>query len=457
MQTAKFDPNMLRRHDVNGPRYTSYPTADQFHESDFRRAYAKALAELPDDAPLSLYVHVPFCTTICYYCACNKINTGNHKHADEYIERLIAEMAMQAALAPPDHTVEQLHFGGGTPTFLNDVQMARVFAALHDRFNLTTDPRRDYGIEIDPRNLPPRRIEELARLGFNRMSIGIQDFDPAVQEAVNRIQSEEETRSIVEAARANGFGSISFDLIYGLPRQTPHGFRRTLERAVRLDPDRLSIYSYAHLPQRFKTQRQIKSGELPTAATKLELLESAINFLTDAGYEYVGMDHFAKPTDTLIAAQNDKRMHRNFQGYTTHGHCSLIGLGVSSIATVGSIYCQNAKSLGNYYAAIDAGRLAIERGFVLNDDDLMTRDVIQSLMCSFEFDLDVFSERYGIDFREYFELEWVVLEEMAEQGLVKLSPNRIKVTSAGRFLIRNVCMVFDAYLSPQATGFSKAI
>ena len=457
MKAIDFDPALIQRYDVNGPRYTSYPTANQFRGGDYRIPYTRALAELENKATLSLYVHVPFCATICYYCACNKINTNNHKHADQYIARLIEEMAMHAAFAPADHTIEQLHFGGGTPTFLNDQQMSTVFAALHRYFNLTDCFARDYSIEVDPRKLAPSRIQELARLGFNRMSIGIQDFDPAVQEAVNRIQTADETRSIVDAARGNGFRSISFDLIYGLPRQTVNGFRRTLERVVGLDPDRLSIYSYAHLPQRFKTQRQINAAELPSATVKLDLLETAIDFLSEAGYLYVGMDHFAKPTDTLIQAQVEKRVQRNFQGYTTHGHCPLIALGVSAISAVGPVYCQNAKDLGDYYAAIDSGRLAIERGCVLNDDDVLTRDVIQSLICSFELDLNAFRDRYQIDFREYFELEWPALEDMATQGLVKLTPNRIEVTPIGRFLIRNICMLFDAYLTPQTSGFSKAI
>ena len=457
MQRANYDSELIRRYNVNGPRYTSYPTANQFREDDFHSAYAQALAELPGDAPLSLYVHVPFCNTICYYCACNKINTANHQLAEEYLDHLIAEMALQAALAPPQHTVEQLHFGGGTPTFLDDAQLARVFTALNHRFNLTTSDQRDYGIEIDPRKLPPERIEGLARLGFNRMSIGIQDFDPAVQEAVNRIQTEEETHNIVAAARANGFRSISFDLIYGLPRQTVRGFRRTLERVVGLDPDRLSIYSYAHLPQRFKTQRQIDAKELPSAERKLELLEDAINFLTGAGYAYVGMDHFAKPTDALIEAQEKQGLQRNFQGYSTHGHCSLIGMGVSAISSVGRVYCQNAKQLDAYYGAIDADKLAIERGYTLNDDDALRRDVIQSLMCAFELDLNAFARRYHIEFKDCFAAKWPVLEGMAEQGLLEILADRIRVTPAGRFLIRNICMVFDAYLAPQTTGFSKAI
>ena len=452
-----FKPALIERYDVQGPRYTSYPTANHFHVDDFEAVYRAELARLADGAPLSLYVHVPFCATICYYCACNKIVTANHKHADAYVDHLVKEIALQASLAPPGHRVQQLHFGGGTPTFLDAAQMARVFAALSEHFDLSDDDERDFGIEIDPRKLAVSRIDELAALGLNRMSVGIQDFDPDVQEAVNRLQSEAETAAVVEAARKTGFGSINFDLIYGLPRQTPQSFRRTLERVIRLDPDRLSIYSYAHLPHVFKTQRQIDSDQLPSASTKLDLLGTAVECLAEAGYEYVGMDHFAKTTDSLIGARQRKRLHRNFQGYSTHGHCELIGLGVSSISSIGPAYAQNAKVLDDYYAHIDAGRLATERGYRLDGDDEICRAVIGDLMCDLSIDFDDFAREHGVDLRVRFAEQWPRLEGMGAEGLLTLTPDRLDVTETGRFLIRNICMVFDQYLPEQVTGFSKTI
>jgi oxygen-independent coproporphyrinogen-3 oxidase len=400
---------------------------------------------------------VPFCNTICYYCACNKINTGNQKHAQDYIGRLIQEMALQSGHLQGEHPVEQLHFGGGTPTFLSDEQFQRVFEGLNRHFQLLDGANRDYSVEIDPRKLAPQRIDVLAEFGFNRMSIGVQDFDSAVQEAVNRIQSEAETQAIVDAARSNGFESINVDLIYGLPLQTVSGFQRTLERVMGLSPDRISLYNYAHLPDRFKTQRQIRAEDLPEPETKLELMSTAIRQFEASGYEYVGMDHFAKPTDGLLRAREDGDLHRNFQGYTTHGHCELVALGVSAISKVGRAYAQNAKTLEGYYAAIDEGRLATDRGYVMNGDDEIIGDVIQDLMCKFEVDAPAFGARHKIDFWQYFESAWPQLAQMAEEGLLDLSREKMVVTPQGRFLIRNVCMAFDAHLPPQVRGFSKTI
>ncbi len=453
---AEFAPEIVARYNVNGARYTSYPTANVFHATD-ARAYEQALDAIPDGKPLSLYLHVPFCDTICYYCACNKINTGNKKHAEAYIERLCREMAMQAAHLEGSHPVEQLHFGGGTPTFLDDDQLTRVFAHLREHFELIDDARRDYSIEIDPRGLPVSRVAALAALGFNRMSIGVQDFDPAVQEAVNRIQSEAETRAIVEAARANGFGSINVDLIYGLPLQTHAGFDRTLDRVMQLAPDRISLYNYAHLPERFKTQRQIKAVDLPTPETKLDLLGNAIAHFNAAGYEYIGMDHFARTDDHLVAAQQNDTLQRNFQGYTTHGQCELIALGVSAISKVGRVYAQNAKTLNEYYEAVDAGALATDRGYVLTAEDEVVADAIQRLMCHFHVDVEDFNAAHDVDFWRLFETAWPALQQMAEEGLVELSEHHIAVTPTGRFLVRNVCMLFDAHLPAQPQGFSKTV
>jgi len=456
MTITNFDPELIRRHDTNGPRYTSYPTADQFREGPWLAAYQRALEET-DLRSLSLYMHVPFCATICYYCACNKINTANEKKAGDYVERLIREMELQRALFGSPHTVEQLHFGGGTPTFLTDDQFSRVFDALHTHFNLADDGSQDFSIEIDPRKVGAERIEHLAGLGINRISVGVQDFDPLVQVAVNRVQSVEETRTVIETARANGVKSVNIDLINGLPRQTVYGFAQSLDRVIDLQPDRLSLYSYAHLPHRFKTQRQIDGNELPDASTKLKLLSTAIDMLSEAGYEYVGMDHFAKTTDSLIQAREQGTLHRNFQGYTTHGHCELVSLGVSSIGNVGRIYVQNAKTLHEYYAAIDAGKLAIQRGLEATDDDVATAGVIQDLMCRFEVDFDEFERRTGRNFRSFFSASWPRLRQLEGDGLVEVGERRIRVTDRGRFLVRNVAMAFDAYIASATEKFSKAI
>lgn len=456
---TSFDPDLIRRYDVNGPRYTSYPTANLFTGDFPASGYRDALLDVArfPRAPLSLYVHVPFCATICYYCACNKIITNNRRHSVDYLERLDREIAMVRNLLPDGHDVEQLHFGGGTPTYLDDEQFDRVFATLNDHFNLTGGDQRDFSIEIDPRTVDPERIRFLTGHGINRVSLGIQDFDPEVQRAVNRVQSVEDTRAIIQAARGCGVKSLSVDLIYGLPLQTPHSFARTLATILDLAPDRISLYSYAHLPQRFKTQRQINVLDLPGAETKLGLLELAIDTLCAWGYEYVGMDHFARREDSLVQAQREGRLHRNFQGYTTHSHCELIGLGVSAISSVGGVYAQNCKDLKRYYSAVDAGELPVERGFLTNQEDRLRRELIGELMCHFHLDIPAFSARHGIDFQTHFADEIGRLEALEGDGLVEVSPVALRVTPRGRFLIRNVCMLFDAYLPPSTSGFSKAI
>jgi oxygen-independent coproporphyrinogen-3 oxidase len=373
------------------------------------------------------------------------------------VQRLLQEMALHSSLIDAPHTVEQLHFGGGTPTFLNDDQFDRIFEAMHTYFNLADHGEQDFSIEIDPRKLPTIRMDSLAKLGINRVSIGVQDFDPAVQIAVNRVQSVDETRAIIDAARENDIRSINIDLINGLPKQTLEGFTRTLEQVISLQPDRLSLYSYAHLPQRFKTQRQIDWRDLPDANQKLKLLERTVNMMAHAGYEYVGMDHFAKSSDSLIKARKDGRLHRNFQGYTTHGHCELMGIGVSSIGNVGRVYVQNSKTLHEYYQSIDAGELAIARGFVSDDRDVLIGRIIQELMCKFEVDMPAFEKRTGLNFRDHFRDRWPRLVQFERDGLLDLETNRIKVTDRGRFLIRNICMTFDDYLSRDTQKFSKAI
>ncbi len=459
---SHFDPDLIRAYDVNGPRYTSYPTANLFTEDLPAGALDSALAQLPEHAPLSLYLHVPFCATVCYYCACNKIITNNRKHAVSYLARLYREMEMIQPGLPSGHCVEQLHFGGGTPTYLTDDQFSEVFEHLRAKFNLLDTDERDFSIEIDPRTVDPARITFLTGLGINRMSLGIQDFDPDVQLAVNRLQSEADTAAILDAARDNGVKSLSVDLIYGLPQQNLDRFARTLDRIIHLSPDRISLYSYAHLPARFKTQRQIKEEQLPNAETKLMLLQQAVETLTDAGYAHVGMDHFAKPDDELVLAQQNGGLHRNFQGYTTHGHCDLIGLGISAISSVGNLYCQNVKSLDEYVEAVDGGKHPVERGLLLSEDDKMVRALIGSLMCHYELDIQAFEQAWDVDLKTAFPEAWPRLESLAADDLIRLPQEddpepRLVVTPEGRYLIRNVAMAFDRYLPPQTTGFSKAI
>ncbi len=452
-----FDPELIRAYDVNGPRYTSYPTANLFQENVPSSALLEAASQLDAGAALSLYLHVPFCDTICYYCACNKIVTNNRRHAIGYLEHLYQEMALVSEALPAGHRVEQLHFGGGTPTYLTNEQLEATFATLRRHFGLVTGEERDFSIEIDPRTVDAERIGFLLSLGINRMSLGIQDFDPEVQVAVNRLQSEADTAAIMSAARAGGVKSLSVDLIYGLPCQTVDRFQRTLDRVVGLGPDRISLYSYAHLPARFKTQRQIDSSALPGPETKLDILSLAVAHLTEAGYVHIGMDHFALPEDELVQAQQDGSLHRNFQGYTTHGHCDLIGFGVSAISSVGRLYCQNAKTLPDYLSALDAGRHPLERGLVLSEDDLMVRALIGTLMCHFKLDIGAFEAQWNTSLEAAFPEAWPKLETLANDGLLTLSDRALTVTGKGRYLIRNVAMAFDRYLPPETAGFSRAI
>jgi oxygen-independent coproporphyrinogen-3 oxidase len=456
MAVPLFDPDLIRRYDVNGPRYTSYPTADRFRDGDWLTAYEEALSH-SDTSALSVYLHVPFCSTICFYCACNKINTANMKRADSYVQRLVREMTLHSGLIDGPHTVEQLHFGGGTPTFLSDDQFEQLFDALHSYFRLAANDARDFSVEIDPRNVSGKRIEHLAKLGVNRLSVGVQDFDPAVQLAVNRIQSVAETRTVIDAARSSNVKSINIDLINGLPKQTLDGFSQTLEQVISLQPDRLSLYSYAHLPHRFKTQKQINADDLPDAETKLKLLGRAIRMLNEAGYVYVGMDHFAKASDPLVLAQKNGSLHRNFQGYTTHGHCQLLGLGLSSIGNVGPVFTQNAKHLHAYYQAIDEGKLAIVRGIEATEQDVIIGTVIQNLMCRSSLNYSSFQAYAGEEFRDYFTEQWPRLRQLENDGLIELRPAELVVTGSGQFLLRNICMVFDTWLRAEPEKFSRAI
>jgi oxygen-independent coproporphyrinogen-3 oxidase len=445
----EFDARLLARYDVAGPRYTSYPTAPSFRDDFGEREYRTFTRETNDDpipSALSIYVHVPFCESPCFYCGCTRLVTRNHENADRYLDHLEQEIALQSALFDADRTVVQLHLGGGTPNFLSIEELTRLTGSLARGFSLGPGGNRDFSIEIDPRYVVPGLMDALASLGFNRVSLGVQDFDPAVQEAVNRIQPEEETRAVVEAARAAGMRSVNLDLIYGLPKQHPDSFARTLQSVVSLRPDRVALYAYAHLPERFKAQRRIHAQDLPPPGVKLALLGLAIRELTEAGYCYVGMDHFALPGDPLARAFTGGTLHRNFQGYSTHGECDLVGLGMSAIGHVGGCYSQNARDLASYYEHVASGRLPIVRGIALEFDDILRADLIQSVMCRNRLDFAAVERRFGIRFDEYFTRELLELARLADDGLVELGARGFTVTPRGRLLLRVIAMVFDVSL-----------
>ncbi|MDO5058851.1 MAG: oxygen-independent coproporphyrinogen III oxidase [Neisseria sp.] len=454
-EKPEFDRELIASLPASGPRYTSYPTADRFQTAFGEAQYVQALEQRLMGAlnkPLSLYIHIPFCDTICYYCGCNKIITKDKTRADEYLGYLEREMELLAPHLHGRHQLAQLHFGGGTPTFLSDEQLERVFAMIRRHFELM--PGGEYSIEIDPRKVSRETVHHLGKLGFNRMSVGIQDFDPKVQEAVNRIQSVEETRNVIEASREAGFKSVSVDLIYGLPHQTPETMRATLETVLSLDPDRLALYHYAHLPHIFKPQRRIDTNAVPGSEAKLDILQYAVERLNEAGYLFIGMDHFAKPDDELSIALREGYLQRNFQGYSTYADCDLVAIGVSSIGKVGTTYEQNERKIEDYYAAIDEGRLPVMRGYQLDRDDILRRNIIQDLMCRFALDYTAYQDIFGIPFERYFAEEMADLQQLAEHGLVELGRNSLNVTAKGRFLIRNIAMVFDRYLRHQETRAS---
>ena len=458
-QSLVFDPDLIKRHDKSGPRYTSYPTAVQFHdgfnETEYRRV---AQATNAGSNALSLYFHIPFCDTVCFYCGCNKVVTKDRSKAAPYLDRVYKELAMQGELFDSSRMVDQLHWGGGTPTFISPQEMRELMDNTRKHFNLHDDDTGEYSIEIDPREVTPATIGLLRELGFNRMSLGVQDFDPMVQKAVNRIQTEAETMAALEGARQVGFKSISIDLIYGLPLQNVSNFSRTLDKILEVDPDRLSVFNYAHLPEMFKPQRRINEAELPSASMKLDILQMTIERLTSAGYVYIGMDHFAKPNDELAIAQRSGQLYRNFQGYSTHAECDLVGLGVTSIGKVGNTYSQNVRTMDEYYAQIDAGHIPVFRGVELDDDDVLRRDVITRLICNFGLDKRAIESEYGLVFTDYFAFELPELDQLQSDGLIVTDADSITVLPAGHLLIRNVCMVFDKYLRGSvAKRFSKVI
>jgi oxygen-independent coproporphyrinogen-3 oxidase len=464
-QRIVFDAELIRRYNKSGPRYTSYPTALQFHEgfgeADYQRWARKSNAA---GNPLSLYFHLPFCQSVCFYCACNKLITRDKSSAGPYLARVHHELALQGALFDRGRPVNQLHWGGGTPTFISHDEMRELMRVTGEHFSLRTDDGGDYSIEVDPRETQPETIPLLRELGFNRLSLGVQDVDPTVQKAVNRIQPEAMTEGVLAAARQAGFRSINLDLIYGLPHQTVAGFGNTLDRVLAWRPDRLSVFNYAHLPQMFKPQTRIHEEDLPAPAAKLDILQMAIQKLSTAGYVYIGMDHFALPEDELAQAQRDGTLHRNFQGYTTHADCDLIGMGMTAIGKVGDSYSQNQRSLNPYYDTLDTGHLPVFRGLELTPDDLLRRDVITRLICHFQVDLEAVAQRHpgaqrqNGDGRQAFGTELAELAAMERDGLLDLTGKEIRVRPAGKLLIRNICMVFDRYLREAAERrYSKVI
>jgi len=455
-----FDTDLIVRYGGRGPRYTSYPTAVQFSDAITPEIYRQKAAESNSSGvPLSLYVHIPFCHSLCYYCGCNKIVTRNQERVDRYIEMLYREIEMQSALFDRDRKIEQLHFGGGTPTYLDNGQLSELLERLRQAFNFDESDDREFSIEVDPRTVDTDGIRHLASLGFNRLSLGIQDFDSKVQKAVNRAQTPEDVRNLVDAARDAGFGSISFDLIYGLPHQTVASFDTTLDLVIAMQPDRLAVYNYAHLPQRFKGQRMINAEDIPLPETKLELLHHTIDKLCDAGYVYIGMDHFALPDDELVLARGNGTLQRNFQGYSTHRQCDLISLGVSGIGNIGNLFAQNSITTMEYEAIIESGELPIKKGILVDDDDQLRADVIQALMCYDSLSFDAFGAEHGIDFRDYFATEIKRLDPLVDDGLIELDDEGVAITEKGRLLLRSIAMVFDRYIDQAENDnrFSKAI
>jgi len=456
-----FNRDLIAKYDRPGPRYTSYPTAPQFHKAfamDDYQAAAQASNVESSPKPLSVYIHIPFCKSLCYYCACNKIITHKTERAVEYLEYLKREITEQASLFDSSRPLTQLHLGGGTPTYFTSEQLADLMRTLHNVFNMNDNEDHEFSLEVDPRTVSPEQIHSLRKLGFNRLSFGVQDFDEAVQAAVNRIQSEQQIRDLVTAARDASFKSVSVDLIYGLPLQTVASFDITLSKIIDLRPDRIAAYSYAHLPEQVKAQGLISLEDMPPPERKLELLELTIRRLTESGYVYIGMDHFALPEDELSRAQAKGTLQRNFQGYSTHADCDLIGIGVSSIGKVGDTYSQNVKELSRYYARMDSGMLPVQRGYQLSEDDRLRRDVITDLMCHGRVEYSKFERQYRITFTDYFADALALLSEHESDGLVELHKNSLVLLPQGHLLMRSVAMTFDAYLGEEQKGkFSRTV
>lgn len=459
MSDILFNKALIQKYNLSGPRYTSYPTAVVFHDQYQSESHLNNLKSQQNNAdPLSLYIHIPFCDTLCFFCACNKIATKRREKADVYLDYIEKEMALQSQWLAPNRPVEQLHFGGGTPTFLTAEQLDRLMTMLNKHFHLIENDERDYSIELDPRQSSPETIQQLSHWGFNRFSMGIQDINPVVQKAVNRVQPMALNQSVIDNCRKMGAKSINVDLIYGLPHQTVNSFDKTLDAVIGLSPDRLSVFNYAHMPHLFKPQQRILSSDLPSADEKLAILDSTITKLQKAGYEYIGMDHFAKPNDELAKAQKNNQLHRNFQGYTTHADCDMLALGVSAISHYNNRFSQNSKDLDSYYEQLDQGNIPIIKGYTLDHDDQIRRDVIQSLSCHFHIDKRAIGHKHNIRFEDYFAHEIQALAQMQQDGLLTCDSHTIRVTEKGRLLIRNICMVFDRHLRQQnQQRFSKVI
>ncbi|MBY4841082.1 oxygen-independent coproporphyrinogen III oxidase [Pantoea sp. DY-15] len=454
-QQIDWDQRLIEKYNYAGPRYTSYPTALEFSEKFGEADFQQAVQRYPD-RPLSLYVHIPFCHRLCYFCGCNKIVTRQLHKADRYLDVLEQEIRQRAPFFA-GRCVTQLHWGGGTPTFLNQQQVSRLVALLREHFTIADDV--EMSIEVDPREIKLEMIDHLRAEGFNRLSMGVQDFNKAVQERVNRVQDEETIFALVQRAREQGFRSVSLDLIYGLPLQTPESFAFTLQRVIALNPDRLSVFNYAHMPTLFAAQRKIKDEELPGAAQKLQILQETIATLTGEGYQFIGMDHFARPDDELAVAQRAGELHRNFQGYTTQGETDLLGLGVSAISMLGDSYAQNHKELKDYYAEIEQRGNALWRGLTLSDDDCLRRDVIKALICNFALDFAAIEAQYSVEFEHYFAEDLALLAPLVTDGLVEQRGRSLHVTGIGRLLIRNICMCFDVYMRQKVRmqQFSRVI
>lgn len=459
---AQFDAGLIGRYGLNGPRYTSYPTAVSFHEGFDALAYQEYAARSNEDfipRPLSLYLHLPFCASLCYYCACNKKITRHARHGEDYLRWLEREIGLQGRLFDADRRVKQLHLGGGTPTFFDDAQLDRVMTWLEEAFHLDRGPDREFSIEIDPRTVDPARLESLAQLGFNRLSLGVQDLDPEVQAAVNREQDPGETVALIEASRDAGFGSVSIDLIYGLPKQTRSSFARTLDTIIDARPDRLSVYNYAHLPDLFRAQRLIREEDLPAPRERLYLLQHTIERMEAAGYVYIGMDHFALPDNELVRARSEGRLQRNFQGYSTFAECDLVGLGVSAISKVGDSYSQNRKDIRDWRRCLEAGELPVWRGVQLSREDRLRRRVIEEVMCHGRVAFEPLEEEFALDFGEHFAPELLALEALEQDGLLELGEAGLTVTPRGMLLVRAVAMVFDEALTQtrRHASFSRVI
>ncbi len=455
LNSMQLDTKLIQKYNISGPRYTSYPTVLEFHQDFIEDSYIKALSSVKSKK-LSIYIHIPFCRNICYYCACNKVITKDSKKAEVYVDYLIKEAKLVAKdCASKD--VGQIHFGGGTPTFLSPNQLQTIIASLADIYNIDDDA--EISIEVDPRTVNSSDLTFYKSIGFNRISIGVQDLDTKVQSAVNREHSYELVESLFAQAKQDGFESVNMDLIYGLPHQTTETFARTIAQVLKLAPNRIALYNYAHLPHRFKPQRRINAADLPSAEQKLAIFESTMNQLIEAGYVYIGMDHFALPNDSLNIAQRNGKLHRNFQGYTTHKDYQLVGLGVSSISKVGNCYSQNQTELSQYYQSLDDSKLPVWRGCTLNQDDELRRELIMSLICNFKLDIVNLESSYNFNFFDYFKTEIEQLDYFAQDGLINISDVSITVTDTGRYFIRNICMQFDRYMQEinQLQAFSKVI